>query len=414
MARWNIIADDLTGACDTGAVFAQAGLPTRVLLEPSALGGATGKLPAASNPEDAGGVFCVTTESRHLAAAEATAVIRRVVDKIAVGPGSQVYKKIDSTLRGQPGAELAALMEHLGLARALVAPAFPGQGRMVRGGRLWVNGLRLEDTVFAREVASGELAVLFAGLPVHMLELEEVRRGSDWLSGRIGAGGVWLADAETEEDLRTLAAAARRSEIRLLCGSAGLARAVVAENVVGNDRPVVGPEPARLRASQVLVVAGSRHPATLKQVEAAEQTGLSVHRPDWDDLRVAERAEACVDSLTRVLMEGHSLVLSAEGLLPMPGSEAQVAEGLAGLACAALLQAGFAGGLVLTGGDTAMAVCRALGCRAIELRGEIQPGLGWGYLADGMMPGLPVATKAGGFGGEDALVEAMEFLGRLS
>ena len=270
--------------------------------------------------------------------------------------------------------------------------------------------MRLEDTVFARETTSGELAVLFAGLPVHILELGEVRRGADWLSGRIAEAGVWLADAETEEDLRTLAAAARQNEIRLLCGSAGLARAEVAVNAVGSDRHLVGSEPARLRGGPVLVVAGSRHPATLKQVAMAERVGISVRRPDWDGLRVAQKAEAFAYSLARELMEGHSLVLSAEGLPVIPGSEAQVAEGLAGLACAALLQTNYVGGLALTGGDTAAAVCRALGCQVIALHGEIQPGLGWGQLADGRLPGLPVVTKAGGFGGEDALVEAVNFL----
>ncbi len=396
MAVWNIIADDLTGACDTGAVFAQAGLKTLVLLDSSAR-------------EEMGcpvEVVAVTTESRHLPASEAAERVQRAVEGLAIEPGSRVYKKIDSTLRGQPGAELAALMGGLGLSRALVAPAFPGQGRLVCGGQLWVNGARFEDTVFAGEAVSGELGVVFAELPVRLLGLEEVRRGLSWLAERISGTGVWLADAETDGDLQLLAAAARQGGIHLLCGSAGLARAAVAV-----DRaPAASQEQAGPRGGPVLVVVGSRHPATLRQVTAAERTGMRVFRPAWDDLRIAKKTEAFTGSLVRELMEKHSLVLSAEGMADKAGAEAEVADGLAGLACTVLRSVEEIGGLALTGGDTAAAVCRALGCRVIAVDGEILPGLGWGHLLGGSRPNLLVATKAGGFGADMALVEAVNFL----
>jgi uncharacterized protein YgbK (DUF1537 family) len=68
------------------------------------------------------------------------------------------------------------------------------------------------------------------------------------------------------------------------------------------------------------------------------------------------------------------------------------------------------GGLSLTGGDVAMAVCHALGAEAIWLRSEIVAGQPWGVLAGGMRPGLPIATKAGSFGDANALRDAAAFL----
>ena len=66
---------------------------------------------------------------------------------------------------------------------------------------------------------------------------------------------------------------------------------------------------------------------------------------------------------------------------------------------------------MLTGGDTALAVCRALGASALWLDGEIERGMPRGRLADGPHEGLSVVTKAGGFGGGDALLRAVRSLG---
>jgi uncharacterized protein YgbK (DUF1537 family) len=68
------------------------------------------------------------------------------------------------------------------------------------------------------------------------------------------------------------------------------------------------------------------------------------------------------------------------------------------------------GGLVLTGGDVAAAVCSALNVEAVWLRGEISPGLPWGVLEGGSVDGRPIATKAGSFGADDALLMCVDHL----
>jgi uncharacterized protein YgbK (DUF1537 family) len=280
-----------------------------------------------------------------------------------------------------------------------------------------VNGIRLEDSVFGREAGSGALADRFAGLPARGLGLEDLRRGVYWLAEALAGPGVWLADAETDQDLRLLAAAALASKIRLLCGSAGLARAAVGQEEDAERGGTVTTRERRYQEREggaaVLVVAGSRHPATEGQVLAAERAGLVVVRPTWEDLRITSRIRVCAGAAARALAEGRGLVISAGGLTYAPGEEARAAGGLARLARATLREALSPGGLVLTGGDVAAAVCRATGCRAIEMGGEVLPGLGWGRLVDGEQPGLPAATKAGGFGDEDALVRAAAFVGAV-
>jgi uncharacterized protein YgbK (DUF1537 family) len=81
-----------------------------------------------------------------------------------------------------------------------------------------------------------------------------------------------------------------------------------------------------------------------------------------------------------------------------------------GAAAAELVRRVRPAGLVLTGGDTAAAVCAALHARLIQLEGETEPGIPWGRLLDGDLPGLVVVTKAGSFGGPKALLKALEFV----
>src|SRR5690349_12261232 len=114
-----ILADDLTGACDTGCLFAGAG-PVAVTV------------PGVLEAHDRA-VLAVDTETRMLPDAAAAAVLReaarRLRPRLAAGP---VFKKIDSTMRGPVAAEVAALLEHgPPFAGALVCPAFPAERRVV-------------------------------------------------------------------------------------------------------------------------------------------------------------------------------------------------------------------------------------------------------------------------------------------
>jgi uncharacterized protein YgbK (DUF1537 family) len=370
-----IIADDLTGAADTGAAFAEEGRPVLLALTP-------GSLPPA-------GVVALSTESRHLPQAEAESCVRQAAGRLQA---ARFYKKIDSTLRGHPGAELAVLMESLGLERALVAPAFPAQGRITLAGRQYVDGQPLDPallTLFGRDPRR----------PAKLLDLETVRRGPGAISARLGGPepAIWVADAETEADLTLLAQAALESEMRLLCGSAGLARALAAG---GNPHPRPlslwerGEEGPGARGP-ALVVAGSRHPRTLRQVEFAGRQGVAIVRP-----------QPGVTEVQKYLRRGRPVIVTTAGLEEWPAGSAAVAARLAQI----VLETGSAaGGLALTGGDIAAAVCATLKANGVWLYGEVAPGIPWGILA-----GRRVVTKAGGFGADNALVEIIQFLSGTS
>ena len=352
------VADDLTGACDTGSLFAAHG-PVPLAIWPAA-------------PSRAA-VSVVDTESRAASEGDAAARVARVP---AMARADRYFKKIDSTLRGHVGVEVAALMRAAGVATALVCPAFPAQGRVVIERLLLVDGVPLADTPLGR---SAELAALPSSSVVDLLRtrverplawipLDEVRAGAARLGQRIGrlTGTVIVADAETDADLDALVDAALESTpTPLLVGSAGLGRALA-------SRLSLLSEDVELRTGRWLLVAGSRHPATHAQVAAARAAGLCVvaapDQPEDDRHAVARRVAAeARDRLQREAFDG----------------------------------------VAVTGGETARALCDALGAIAIELIGPPRPGLALGRLSTPRYPALPLLTKAGGFGEPDLFVSML-------
>lgn len=400
MAQGVLIADDLSGAADSGVAFARHGARVVVSWD-------LGEMADAE-------VVALSTESRHRTPEEARQRVLRALDGLAErDPGGEArwfYKKIDSTLRGHPGLELATLLERVGYTRALVAPAFPAQGRVTREGVHYVHRCPLAETVFGSEVGGSRVdAVLAHGLPAAWLRhipLARVREGPEAVAAVLGRRSegrqVWIGDAETDEDLRCLAQAARGVGVRVFCGAGGLAAALaqVLARRGGWSSSSVAPQSLRRGAGAVWVVVGSRHPQSRRQVEVMRAAGVPVAAPSLDGR-----------PLMRGMRGGETdrvVLLSATDLPYRPGQEGEIAGTLAGHVRQAF-EAGSVGALVVTGGETAMAVYGALGARALQLGGEVEPGIPWGVLMGGMAHGLPVVTKAGGFGDEDSLGRAARF-----
>jgi uncharacterized protein YgbK (DUF1537 family) len=370
-----IQADDLTGACDTGAPFAARGLETLVVVhdgdDPPAL------------PDGTAAVLVIDTESREHPVEAARERARWAGATLKAGSPRVLYKKLDSTLRGRVAAEIDGMLDGAGLAMALVAPAFPAQHRTVVNGCLYVDGRPSDQTPIARDptfprTGASVLGLLAAGglRPTAALPLATVRRGRPAVAARVqrfGATGgrVLAADAETATDLSMLADVGRDGPV-LLAGSAGLATALARREscaATGRRKPPRRP---------LLVVAGSAHPVTRTQLtRLGQREGLDVLAPSDDK---------GADDPTR---RREMVALLAD-------------------AARARIERESPGAVLLTGGETAIALLRTLGASGLRLAGQIEPGLALGTLAGGPFDGLVVMTKAGGFGDADALVRAWE------
>lgn len=230
MRKALVLADDLTGALEAGA-----------LLE-----GAVVALHAAPG----GQAVVIDTESRHLPPEQAR---RRVAEWIEQIPAGLLYKKTDSTLRGNIGAELAALPP----GRIHYAPAYPRLGRTVRDGRLYVDGVPVEETAFARD----PLDPVRCGVVLDVLQRQHAP-----------SGRVVIHEGASDQDLEAAAAAVLAEPVpRLAAGPAGLLACLAA-------RLGLAPRPARLPAMpECLVINGSAHPASRAQIEAARRRGVFSH-----------------------------------------------------------------------------------------------------------------------------------------
>ena len=388
-----IIADDLTGAADAAGGVAAKELAVL--------------LPLSTIPPGPADCLVFTTDSRDLGSGAAARRIRALVsdllDSGALENARIVYKKVDSTLRGHPGEELAALMDEAGLARGLIAPAFPAQGRTTVEGRQYVEGVRLDRSSFGREAKASDLKIAFdpVGRDLVPVGLDQIRSSPGLLDSVFtrSSKGLVIGDAETDADLVCLARAGLAADIRLFCGSAGLMSALME---VGTWKSRVAPPvlPA-LPGRPALIVSGTRHRNAAAQIRFVRERGafvLSVHGPDESVPAVANPVErAC-----RALGAGEDVVLAGGGSRDDGENSLDVALLLADLTRKIILEVP-PGALALTGGDTAGAVCRSCGVSAIQILGEVVPGIPQGRLVGGLCPGLPVVTKAGGFGGSDAL-----------
>ncbi len=417
--RLLIIADDLTGAADCAAPFGQAGWSAVVLTSP-----------AAGRVE--GERFQVLSLSLHTRDASAAGV-RRVWSRHGSGiadlaQGALVYQKIDSTLRGHPALEVRLLLDLLGTPAALIAPAFPKQGRQTIDGVHRVQGLPLAETEYARTSArfrtSSRLSEIFTDAchpsPIH-LPLPVIERGGEtvatWLQERLAAQcRLITADAADESHFDTLTHAVLSLKRRpLLVGSAGWAERLALAwgqwERVGVRAAVERGSYANLRPG-VLGLVGSLSTPASRQVRAASESGVTVVTFTTTTRDPAQAVSAEWQSLSRMISAGRHAVVWTN---PAAGNPSSRREGQRVLRALALLVRGMlsataVSGLVLVGGDTAQVVLRALRANGLTVTGQVEAGIPYGRLLDGSFAGLPVVTKAGGFGSDTALWDCLNFL----
>ncbi len=389
-----IVADDLTGSGDTAVQFVRAGWSTHL-----SIGGADEAL---SGPATAGvEVLAVTTNSRALPAADAARVIQQNVQQLRAAGVSRLYKKVDSTLRGAFKAEIDAAREAWGPDTvAVICPAFPATGRTVEQGILYVNGKPVTETSAATDpvtpVTESHIPTLLGCAHVAAQDGDT----PETLAQRIRqAGNTVVVDAASDADLERLARAiGLLGERALPVGAGGLA-VPLARVWAGADQ-----------TAPVVVVVTSQHSAARAQAAALQASGADTWTPSLAQLA----DDAAWQAWSQPLLQSHAqapaeagtvLLLAPEGQLDGLDSE-KVADRLGSLA-AQLITTSRAAGVVATGGDGARSVLVALAARGIALVDEVMGGVPLGTLTGGTAAGLPVVTKAGGFGTEDVLVRAV-------
>ncbi|MFE7540732.1 four-carbon acid sugar kinase family protein, partial [Streptomyces platensis] len=213
MAQVLVIGDDLTGSNATGALYARQGLRAVTV-------GDLDRVPRYADRVD---VLVVNTASRHWSPARAYAAVRAAAE--TAGPAPLIVKRVDTTLRGNPGSELDAVVDALAARepaaqiRTLAVPAFPDAGRTTVGGLHLVDGVPLTRTAVAHDpfdpVRHARVASVLgaqSGRSTAELALDVVERGPDAVAAalRESPADIVVCDATENAHLRTVAAAAAR------------------------------------------------------------------------------------------------------------------------------------------------------------------------------------------------------------
>jgi len=354
-----VVADDLTGAAELGAIGLRYGLSAEVLLH----GAPVPKAP----------LVCVDTDSRSCPPAEAGRRAGSAARGLVSAGASRIYKKVDSVLRGRVVAELEAIMAELRVPRTLLVPANPSLGRVIRQGQYWIKDKPIQETEFRFDPeyprhSANVLDLLGAasGAAVHLCQS----------NGPLSPSGVVVGDVSSADELKQWAKQLDRSTL-----AAGGAEFFGALLEVKGLRPTLATGDFALRPSTngELFVCGSTSEACGAFVAEARRAGLPVvglpaelaqGEPLADLVRHGLAEKICATFLTRrrvILATGLPLIQKPEVARALAGHLAAVAESV--LARAAGVR------LFVEGGATAVELVRRLGWSRLTVRGEISPGV---------------------------------------
>jgi uncharacterized protein YgbK (DUF1537 family) len=425
--RCLLIADDLTGGADSGAQFAKRGLST--LLISVKEGAQIDFSKYASND-----VLVINTDSRRLTPDKASDLVSSLCREYDRNLFPVIYKKIDSTLRGNVGFEIDAILKETKIPICFMTPAYPDQNRTLINGILMVGGKPVALTEAARDAASPvqeshvqKLLQDQSRNNIGKIELSHVAASHEHLKKiveeeRNKGNKIIVFDVMTREDLRNVADVGFDLDKRpLFVGSAGLAEEVARK--LSPSEPYIKNQTATKSSTHVFIISGSVSGVTHEQLRRLQRRDiisfelnksfLTKEGPDFE----AAKGEL-IPNISDALAKGHVVLRTCPERLisgdPKTSPIHLKIVKVIGEVALAVLKESHIGirdtALVLTGGDTAFSVLNLLKIEGIEIGGEILKGIVIGRLIGGTWNGLKVITKAGAFGKEYALEKIINML----
>lgn len=354
-----VIADDLTGAAELGAVGLRHGLNAEVITD--------------GKPSGEAELVCVDTDSRAQTAEEAARRVTAAVKMLQKAGVEWIYKKVDSVLRGQVTAEIEAMMQQLGFARALLAPANPSLGRTIRDGKYFVRGKLIHRTDFARDPQ-------FPRTSARVLELLKTPQvfpiGVGNLKQPLPESGIILAEASAPQDVRQWAD--RRAPGMVLAGGAEFFGALLAACGLEPSSPPPPPVAAG-RAAREFFVSGSSTVVARKFATAARREKTPVFSLPLELAWGADllpEVSAAIGQRIVSAFDSHPRVILTVGLPPV--RNAQVSRGLAGhvvqIAESALRRVEVSR-VYADGGATAAELVWRMGWSRLKVMRELAPGV---------------------------------------
>jgi len=429
------IADDLTGANELGLIFKKNGINPIVAIDFA---------PDRPFPNFDYDSVVINLETRRLNPKRAYEKIKHFLERHKFWLKNLVYKKIDSTVRGNLAEELDPFFELDMADVAAVVPALPYNGRITVGGYHLVNGIPIIYTEYAkdqgRNIEESYLPFLiqrFSHYKVSHITLIDVLKGWENIDKQFvehfkKGNRIIVLDATNNTDLERIACAIKTSKLKILpVGSAGLMEKLYSEkkNIHAMKKCI--------EKKPVLFICGSLNEISRIQVrQLIEERGYETRKIELNvkslinSIGKKKRNEfnRLLDQASIHLDEGKNLVICTPeekyGYRKNKDLINESTKSTLGLLAKKLLERNEISGLFLIGGDTALAVLGKLGAQYFGIGGQLVPYVPVGVIKSNLgcdirdrgfkYKKLIVITKAGGFGDKDILVKGAEYFQKNS
>lgn len=427
MSKIVIIADDLTGANATSVLLARQGFKATTFLNLNKYN--------AQEHKDLN-IISISTDSRGIEKQLAYEKVKNVVDFFKNEDVKLFAKRIDSTLRGNIGSEISAILDNLNDDTiAIVVPSFPASGRVCIGGYLMVNQVPLENT----DVAKDPKTPIFTSSAVKLIgdqmkvkpgfiELDKVLKGTDSIKDAIisekdKGSKVIVIDATTDDDILKIAKAVKLSGIKAISVDPGPFTAALS----GELMEVPADEPGK----KVMLTVGSVSNLTRTQLDELKLryspllVAVSAANLIYDDTRkdeIESVVEKVLEDVSDYDVVGVITTSKEDEVLNLTdiANELEISEdevsqrisdGLAEITIEVLKNTdSIIGGLFTSGGDVTVAVCSALGSAGIEVKDEVLPLAVYGRIIKGVYDNMPIITKGGLIGDDKAIIKCVDYL----
>ncbi len=426
MSKVVVIADDITGANVTSTLLVKQGMHAITFLDTDTFD---------ESVFDSVDAISINAASRGLSKELAYKKVQKVLSKILHHDVLFYSKRIDSTLRGNIGAEIKSMLDYLPKHIAIVVPAFPDSNRICIGGYILIDQMPLENTEAAKDVVNPVLQSKIEMIisrqyegEIKSIQLNELLKGSDCIKNQIKAAAekgyrIIVIDAITNEDLSNIAKAAKGIDLPIISVDPGPFTAALAAEFV--DRSKVQPN------KKILLSIGSMTELTKNQVLQLQKRKHTLFYSintknllDTDSLmnecaRASEFIKARIIDyeiigITTSIVKENVMNLKIESEKQNITEEEvskRIAKGIAKITSIIMQDSSNKiSGLYTSGGDISVAVCKELGASAIIVEDEVLPLAIFGTIFGGKYHRYPIITKGGLVGDENALIACVEYL----
>lgn len=414
MTKLIIIADDLTGAIETGVQLGKQGISTKVILR------STVDLQAIFSEKE-GSVLIINTESRHIHPKEAAKRVKHVVEKAKLAGVKRFYKKTDSTMRGNIGAELEAFLLESGQQSLAFIPAHPTLKRFTRKGFHYIDNQLLHETDFGRDPLEpikqsniSEILQLQTGTNIHSIDVTK----GEHLPRK---DGILVFDCQSEADLKALADFLLKNSLHhSIAGSAAMVE-LLPKLYQLKPANLKKPKPKR----PILIVNGSLNNISLDQVKHAHDKGVKMISIPLELLTdnsfyksqsfqsLLSQIKTAITTRQNIILSSTGIsdqeVVSSSGIGELNTDHYELIAKQIGLIVSAVFDEVHVPGLAVFGGDTLSGIMQAMSVKYIAPTLEVLPGVALSLVSI-KNKDIQLISKPGGYGDKEVILHILDYL----